>query len=111
MRIAASVTSISWIPSEAIAGLGAKLPFEMGVAHYDQPPPEVIEDLEALRAADQFRFANQLNGWIEVDDGRIVGHGQSGAGMIGATTLRLGSKEATFQAVALSDLHPEAKVD
>jgi len=110
MRITASVTSISWIPSEAIAGLGAKLPFEMGVAHYDQPPPEVIEDLEALRAADKFRFANQLNGWIEVDDGRIVGHGQSGAGMIGATTLRLGSKEATFQAVALSDLHPEAKV-
>jgi hypothetical protein len=110
LRIDASVTSISWIPSEAIAGLSTKLPFEMGVAHYDQPPPDAIEDLEALRAADRFRFANQLKGWIEVEDGRIVGHGQSGTGMIGATTLRIGSKEATFQAVALSDLHPQAKV-
>jgi hypothetical protein len=80
------------------------------VAHYDQPPPDVIESLEALRAADRFRFANQLKGWIEVEDGRIVAHGQSGAGMIGATTLRIGAKEATFQAVALSDLHPTAKV-
>jgi hypothetical protein len=109
-RIDASVTSISWIPSEAIAGLSTKLPFEMGVAHYDQPPPDVIESLEALRAADRFRFANQLKGWIEVEDGRIVAQGQSGAGMIGATTLRIGAKEATFQAVALSDLHPAAKV-
>jgi hypothetical protein len=109
-RIEASVTSISWIPSEAIAGLGSKLPFEVGIAHYDQPPPDVVEDLEALRAADRFRFANQLRGWIEVDDGRIVGHGQSGGGMIGSTTLRIGSKEATFQAVALSDLRPEPEV-
>jgi Cyclic nucleotide-binding domain len=104
------VTSVSWIPSEAIAGLGSKLPFEIGVAHYDQPPPDVIENLEALRAADRFRFANRLKGWIEVDDGRIVGHGQSGGGMIGSTTLRIGSKEATFQAVALSDLRPEPEV-
>src|SRR6202034_926190 len=110
MRIEASVTSISWIPSEAIAGLSAKLPFEVGVAHYDQPPPDVVGDLEELRAADRFRFANQLNGWIEVEDGRIVGHGQSGGGKIGSTTLRIGTKEATFQAVALSDLHPAPKV-
>lgn len=110
MRIDNSVTSISWIPSEAIAGLGAKLPFEMGVAHYDQPPPDVVGDLEALRAADRFRFANRLNGWIDVEDGRIVGHGQSGGGMIGSTTLRIGSRQATFAAVALSDLHPEPKV-
>ncbi len=110
MRIETSVTSISWIPSEAIAGLGAKLPFEMGVAHYDQPPPDVVGDLEALRAADRFRFANRLNGWIDVEDGRIVRHGQSGGGMIGSTTLRIGSRQATFAAVALSDLHPEPKV-
>jgi Cyclic nucleotide-binding domain len=104
------VTSISWIPSEAIAGLSAKLPFEVGVAHYDQPPPDVIDDLEALRAADRFRFANRLKGWVEVEDGRIVRHGQSGGGMIGSTTLRIGSKEATFQAVALSDLRPDPVV-
>jgi hypothetical protein len=109
-RIEASVTSISWIPSEAISGLGAKLPFEAGIAHYDQPPPDVVEDLEALRAADRFRFANQLKGWIEVEDGKVVGHGQSGSGMIGATTLRIGSKQATFQAVPLSDLQPAPQV-
>src|SRR5271166_1177298 len=105
MRIDASVTSVSWIPSEAITGLTTKLPFESGVAHYDEPPPEIIDDLEPLRQADRFRFANQLRGWVEVDNGSIVGHGQSGGGMIGSTTLKVGGKQAVFQAVALPDLH------
>ncbi len=38
MRIESSVTSVSWIPSEAIEGL-PKLPFELGIGHYDEPPP------------------------------------------------------------------------
>jgi len=109
MRIEASVTSISWIPSEAITGLTTKLPFESGVAHYDQPPPDVIGNLEELRQADRFRFANELRGWAEVKNGRIVDHGQSGGGMIGSTTLKVGGKQATFQAIALPDLHPSAK--
>ena len=37
MRIESSVTSITWIPSEAIEGM-PKLPFEWGLAHYDDPP-------------------------------------------------------------------------
>ena len=41
MRVESSVTSISWIPSEAITGM-TKMPFEMGMAHYDPPPPDVI---------------------------------------------------------------------
>ena len=41
MRIESSVTSVSWIPSEAIEGL-AKLPFEAGLTHYDQAPPDVL---------------------------------------------------------------------
>lgn len=110
MRIESTVTSISWIPSEAISSLAMKLPFEKGVAHYDEPPPDVVEDLDALRRADRFRFANQLRAWIDVEDGRIVGHGQSGGGMIGSTTLRVGARQATFQAVALPDLHPEPQV-
>jgi hypothetical protein len=109
MRIESSVTSLSWIPSEAIKGM-TKLPFEMGVAHYDEPPPEVIEDLEALRLADRFRFANELRAWIEVEDGRIVGYGQSGRGHIGATTMKLGSRKATFQAVPYPDIRPEPEV-
>jgi hypothetical protein len=89
------------------------MPFERGVAHYDQPPPDVVEDtaaLDALREADRFRFANRLSGWIEVEGGRIVGHGQSGEGSIGSTTLRLGKRQVTFQAVALPDRHPEPQV-
>ena len=50
MRIESSVTAISWIPSDAIEGM-PKLPFELGVARYDEPPPEHFEegDLERLR--------------------------------------------------------------
>jgi Cyclic nucleotide-binding domain len=107
MRIESSVTSLSWIPSEAIKGIGTKLPFEKGIAHYDDPPPEVIDDLEALREQDRFRFANHLAAWIEVEDGAITSYGQGGGGFIGSTTLRLGRRSATFQAVALPDLRPE----
>ena len=110
MRIESAVTSISWIPSEAIDGLTAKLPFELGVAHYDQPPPDVLTDLDELRQADRFRFANQLRAWIEVEDGRVTRWGQSGGGMIGSTTLRLGRRQAVFQATALPDLRPDPKV-
>src|SRR5215218_2789547 len=74
MRIESSVTSISWIPSEAVTGM-TKLPFEVGVTHYDNPPPDVIDDLEGLGAADGFRFANRLRAWIEIDNGKIVDHG------------------------------------
>jgi hypothetical protein len=105
MRINASVTSISWIPSEAIQGL-TKMPFEMGMAHYDDPPPDHIDSLEELRAADRFRFANQLSAWIDVDDGRITASGQDGHGLIGSTTLRLGSRGMTFAAVPLPDRQP-----
>ena len=102
MRIEASVTSISWIPSEAIEGM-SKLPFEMGLAHYDEAPPDQVDDLDELREADRFRFANRLRCWIDVDDGRITGHGYSGGGQIGSTTLRLGGRMATFAAVAFPD--------
>jgi hypothetical protein len=109
MRIEAAVTSISWIPSEAVAG-ATRLPFETGIAHYDQPPPDVIGDLEELREADRFRFANQLKAWAEVKDGRIVDCGQSGRGWIGSTTLQLGPKRAVFQAFPLPDLRPSPGV-
>lgn len=109
MRIESSVTSLSWIPSEAVKGM-TRLPFEMGVAHYDPPPPDVLEDLEALRKADRFRFANQLRAWIEVEDGRVVAWGQTGAGHIGSTTVQMGPKAVVFQAVAFPDIQPEPEV-
>jgi hypothetical protein len=109
MRVESTVMSVSWIPSEAIKGL-SKLPFGMGVAHYDDAPPDLIDgtaQLEELRQADRFRFANVLQAWIEVEDGRIVDHGQSGGGSIGATTIGHGRAAMTFPAVALptSDRH------
>ena len=109
MRIESSVTSLSWIPSEAVTGM-TRLPFEMGVAHYDPPPPDRLDDLEALRLADRFRFANDLRAWIEVEDGRIVRWGHEGRGHIGSTTVRMGPKAVTFQAVAFPDIRPEPEV-
>lgn len=109
MRIESSVTSLSWIPSEAVKGM-TRLPFEMGVAHYDPPPPDVLEDLEALRKADRFRFANQLRAWIEVEDGKVVAWGQTGTGHIGSTTVQMGPKAVVFQAVAFPDIQQEPEV-
>ncbi|MGH9224578.1 MAG: cyclic nucleotide-binding domain-containing protein [Acidimicrobiales bacterium] len=109
MRIESSVTSISWIPSEAIEG-ATKLPFEAGIAHYDVPPPDAIEDLETLRLGDRFRFANELRAWIDVEDGKIMNHGCSGGGHIGSTTMRLGGKAMTFPAVPFPDIQAEPEV-
>ena len=67
MRIESSVTSISWIPREAVEGLTG-VAFDAGFAHYDPPPPPVLGDLELMQAADRFRFANDLRAWVEVDD-------------------------------------------
>jgi hypothetical protein len=106
VRIESSVTSISWIPSEAISGT-TKLPFAMGVAHYDDPPPDRIDDLAALQAADKFRFANELRAWIDVVDGEVVDYGYSGGGRIGSTTFKLGSHDMTLAATAFEDLRQE----
>jgi Cyclic nucleotide-binding domain len=108
MRIHSSVTSVSWIPSEAVTGM-TKLPFEVGVTHYDRPPPDVIEDLEALGANDRFRFANQLDAWIEVEHGKVADHGYAGGAVMGSTTVRLG-KQATFAAVGFPEIRREPEI-
>ncbi len=106
MRYESSVTSLSWIPSEAIPGT-TRLAFDTGLTHYDEPPPDQISDLEKLRAADRFRFANVLSGWIETDEaGQITGCGGGGGGLIGSTTVRLGSLSHEFQPVLLPDIAP-----
>jgi hypothetical protein len=110
MRLESSVTSLSWIPSEAVTGLN-KVVFGSGFTHYDPPPPDVIEDLEALRDADRFRFANRLEAWVEVDDGRIVDVGRSGGGIMGSTTLSIGGRQLTYAAVSFPELVPPVRVD
>jgi hypothetical protein len=108
MRIEKSVTAISWIPSEAIEGL-PKLPFELGIGHYDDPPPDRLEegDLERLRDEDRFREANLLKGWVEVEDGRIVDHGQAGQSYVGSTTFRFGRKDVVVAGVAYDTIRDE----
>lgn len=108
-RHKSSVTAISWIPAEAIEGM-SRIPFDMGVTHYDQPPPDRVDDLEALRAADRFREANELRAYVEVEDGRIVGQGYLGGGSIGSTTVRLGPAAIRFAAVHLPDIQKEPEV-
>ncbi len=82
VRHRSSVTSLSWIPSEAIEGI-IRIPPAAGMAHHDQSPPEQIEDLEALRDADRSRFPNLLEAWTETDAKGDSGY--SGGGMIGRT--------------------------
>ena len=108
-RLVSSVTAISWIPSEAIEGL-SKLPFELGVTHYDEPPPDRITDLEELRTADRFREANELRAYIDIDDERILGYGYLGKGHIGATTVRIGPAAIRFPAVHLPDIQAKPEV-
>jgi hypothetical protein len=103
MRIKSSVTSISWIPSEAVEGL-PKLPFTFGVAHYDDPPPDRIDYIDTMHRADLFREANELKAWIQVDGSKIVDYGHAGRGRIGLTRLKLGPKEIAVPAVAMPTL-------
>ena len=111
MRIEKSVTAVTWIPSEAIEGM-PKLPFELGITHYDDPPPDTIGEgeLEALRDADRFREANQLRAWIDVDDGKIVGTGYSGGALIGTTNVKIGPKTVGFPGVVYPLLQDEPEI-
>ena len=109
IRHESSVTAISWIPSEAIEG-PSKVPFELGITHYDEPPPDRLTDLGELRQTDRFREANELRAYIEVEDGRIVDHGHLGKGHIGATTVRVGPAAVRFPAVHLPDIRPDPEV-
>jgi hypothetical protein len=109
MRVESSVTSITWIPSEAITGM-PKLPFEWGVAQYDEPPPDRLIDLDALHENDLFREANELRAWIEVDDGEIRDHGYSGGVRTGEMRLTLGRREVGFPAVQYPVIQAEPDV-
>ena len=110
MRIESRVVAVSWIPSEAVKGT-LKAPFELGIAHYDEPLPDELGDLEAWREADMFRVANDLRAWIDLDDdGRVTDHGYAGGLVAGSTTMGLGSATATFQAVGYPDLQAEPEV-
>lgn len=112
MRVRSEVTSVSWIPSEAVTG-PMKAGFSSGFTHYDDPPPDALgglRGLEELRDADAFRYANRLAGWAEFDGDRLVDCGYDGGVLMGSTTARLGPLGVTLAAIALPDLHGEPEV-
>jgi hypothetical protein len=110
MRVESSLTSVSWIPSESVSGL-FRAGFSTGATHYDDPPPDVIENLEELHAAERFRFANHLVAWIEVEDGRVTGAGYSGRGYISCTRVGWGpQREVTFQPAGFPEIRAEPEI-
>src|SRR6476646_9667108 len=94
MRITASVTSVSWIPSDLLEGVG-RLGTRLRLAHHDAAPPDDLgPDVEAtiasLRAADRMRFANVLRAHVDVEDGAVTSYGYDGSGLLGSTTVAFG---------------------
>jgi hypothetical protein len=115
MRIEATATSMSWIPSESVWS-GMRRAFEMGLAHWDEPLPDAItgtDQIKELCAQDRIRFANVLTAWVEVEDGKITSSGVSDdSGLVmGSTTIRVAKVGATFKAFSLPTLRPEPEHD
>jgi hypothetical protein len=99
MRIERTATSVSWIPSDSIPGL-LRLPFAKGIMHYDPPPPLRLTDLEGMRRRGEFRFANVLGAFIEVEDGRIVDAGYTGRNVMGLTPVSAGPLRILLPTIA-----------
>lgn len=111
MRVASSVTSISWIPSEAITG-PVRVPMDVGIGHYDDPPPDRLGDVGAFVAADGCRFANQLAAWVDIDpSGAIVGAGYSGGGHVASTSMQLLGRTLCVPGVAFPVLQAVPQIE
>jgi hypothetical protein len=103
VRIESSVTSVSWIPREAIDGM-VRLPFELGMAHYDLPPPDHLDDMGGLLERSAVRFANELyllfDGVLAVEqDDQQVAEVGPGAILGEMAVLEGGRRRATLRAV------------
>jgi hypothetical protein len=109
MRIESSVTAITWLPFAALDRL-PELPIGIAVAHYDEPPGEALGDLDAWRDADRFREANQLQGWIEVENGEIVDYGRDGRSVVTGAGLDLDASQIAFPAIEFPVIRPEPEV-
>ena len=109
MQIERSATSISWIPSESMP-VSLKVPLEQGVMHYDPPPPLTITDLEGMRRRGEFRFANVLRAWIDVEDGTIRDCGYAGGLIMGLTPITVGSLRVLLPTKANPEIRREPEV-
>jgi hypothetical protein len=106
VRIESSVTAVSWVPAGSVEG-GQRLAFHVGAAQYDDPPPDQLDDLPSLLDGGRVRLANQLRGFVEVSDGRIVASGQSGQGHVGSAREAADAAQVGFAAIPLPDLRPD----
>lgn len=107
MNCRSAVTSLSWIPSEAVTGF-LKSTFTLQVSAYDDPPPARIDD-DAVRAdAYSVRFANRFRARAEfADDGSVAAHDVGGGVVMGRTAARLGPLGGSFAAVAMPVVRAE----
>ena len=109
MRIESSVTAITWLPFGVLDAM-PDLPLGIAVAHYDEPPPDPLRDLDRLRGFDAFREANELRAWVRVVDGRIVEHGREGGGAAAGARYDLAADQIAFPSVGFPVIRPEAAV-
>jgi hypothetical protein len=110
MRYESVVLSVSWIPSEAVSGM-PRLPFELGITHYDDPPPDTMTDFRRLLAADRLRFVNELRAWADLEDGEITDAGYSGGGHLNVSTVHLGRMGISFAAARFPDIQRPPQLD
>ena len=111
MRVEATVTSMSWIPTDSLKG-ALKTGMDLHLSHWDSPLPDQVkapEEVHELCRLDKFRFANLLSVWADVEDGRIVraGHHDESGLVMGSTTVKVGKIGATFRAATLPVLRGE----
>jgi hypothetical protein len=113
MRVEATVTTMSWIPSDIVRGM-IRAGMAAGLTHVDDPPPASIGpgEVHELSARDRFRWANVLTGWAEVEDGRVVEAGYApGSGLvIGVTRIRVGPVTVTLRAGRLPTLQRDPEL-
>lgn len=109
MRIESSVTAITWLPFAVLDAM-PDLPLGIAVAHYDEPPPDPLRDLDRLRGSDAFREANELRAWVRVENGRIVEHGRDGRGVVVGARVDLAADQVAFPAVEFPVIRPDAQV-
>ena len=109
MRIESSVTAITWLPFGVLDAM-PNLPLGIAVAHFDEPPPDPIRDVDRLRDVDAFREANELRAWVAVENGRIVDLGRGGRNVVAGARLDLANDQIAFPAVEFPVLRPEPEV-
>lgn len=115
MRVEATGTTISWIPSESVTG-PLRLGMDLKLSHFDQPLPERLggpAEVRQMCEEDRFRFANVLSAWVETEDGRVTdaGFADDSGLVMGSTTVRVGRVGATFGALSLPSLRSGPDID